>query len=1142
MPKQTLFGLIILTVFFAFFPSSSQIVYASDTPDPEIVGLPGTHQDELGCPGEWMPACEQTLLTYNAEDGVWQGEFEIQPGNDNDQKGPRYKVALNGSWDENYGLNAVRGGADIPLEVSETTLVKFYYDHETHWITDNYNTPILVAMGDFQQQLGCSENNDAGCLRSWLQDPEGSGTFKFVTQALASGTYTVQLTQNEDPNEKIGEPQSFTVEADGDEIYFGFDPIKKELVISTEGAPKGSLAKQKAHWVNLDTLLWNVTGSPQYTYSLYYSMDATLSLEAGGIANGIEIPLSYIKSGPGGDVFERNPYLAGYTTFKIESPDVEQIREALKGQIAILARDQNGKVVEATGVQIPGVLDSVYSYDGPLGVTFDKSIPTLRVWAPTAFSVSVHLFSDSNTKTAKNFPMNLDPETGVWSVTGEEDWKGKFYLYEVQVYVPSTGNIETNLVTDPYSLSLSTNSKRSQIVDLNDPAFQPTDWNKLKKPALEAPEDIVIYELHVRDFSISDQTVPEELRGTYMAFTVKDSNGMQHLTQLAEAGLTHIHLLPVFDIASVNEDKSTWQSVDEALLATYPPDSAEQTQAVSVIQGTDGFNWGYDPLHYTVPEGSYATNPDGPQRILEFRSMVQSLNTSGLRVVMDVVYNHTNASGQTSNSVLDRIVPGYYHRLDTEGNVEKSTCCENTASEHKMMQKLIVDSVVTWATAYKVDGFRFDLMGHHMLDDMKAVRSALDALTMRKDGVDGKSIYVYGEGWDFGEVADNARGINASQLNIGGTGIGVFNDRLRDGARGGNPFDDPREQGFVTGLYTASSDYTQSTNEEQKADLLTFTDWIQLGLAGNLSEYEIVRSNGDLVPGRLVPYKGPAAAYTLDPQENVVYVSAHDNETIFDAIQLKAPADATLSDRVRMNNMAVSLVMFSQGVPFFNAGDDLLRSKSLNPNSYDSGDWFNKLDWTLTSDNWGVGLPPEGQSNWDIYRPLLANPDLAPKNSDITFTSTVFQEFLKIRKSSPLFRLQTAQEVIDSVHFLNTGPDQIPGLIVMQLADTDRVDKNYQEIIVLFNANPNEVTFTAENLAGKTYILHPVQLNSADTVVRGSAFDANSGSFKIPGRTTSVFVIEDTSTFTPTAIGLIGLGALAFFGGAVALLSRRNKK
>ncbi len=261
-------------------------------------------------------------------------------------------------------------------------------------------------------------------------------------------------------------------------------------------------------------------------------------------------------------------------------------------------------------------------------------------------------------------PMAYDPSTGVWMISGEKSWKNKFYLYDVEVYVHSTGLVEHNLVTDPYSLSLAMNSTRSQIVDLRDAALKPSGWNYLKKPPLAAPEDISIYELHLRDFSASDPLVPDSLKGTYKAFTLRNSYGIRHLKALMTAGLTHLHLLPAFDIATINENKAEWQSPDPAVLATYPPDSDQQQAAVSAVADLDGFNWGYDPFHYTVPEGCYSTNPDGATRILEFRQMVQALNRLGLRVVMDVVYNHTNAVGQAQKSVLDRIVPGYYHRLN----------------------------------------------------------------------------------------------------------------------------------------------------------------------------------------------------------------------------------------------------------------------------------------------------------------------------------------------------------------------------------------------------------------------------------------------------------------------------------------------
>jgi len=1104
---QTVIAIIILVA--AVLPKPIQLAAAQEAAQPDTATIAGTLQSELGCSGDWMPGCEKTYLAFDPNSNVWVGAFNVSPANDQDKNGPRYKVALNGSWDENYGKNASRGGADIPLVVDKPILVSFFYDHQTHMIADDYNTPIVVAVGDFQSQLGCAKDDDPGCLRSWLQDPEGDGNYALTTTALKAGSYSVGLSVCQKTVASTLEAVDFTVAKDNDEIYFGYDTVKKELIVSTSGAPKGSLAKQKAVWINQDTILWNIVGSPKYSYSLFYSPQAALQLTADGVSGGKEIPLTFSRSGPGGDVFKQNPYLSGFSAFKLAKTDLAKLPEILRCQIAVIVRDNNGKVVDVTGVQTAGVLDALYAYSGKLGVEIINGIPTLRVWAPTAISVGVRVYPNATAVVGKLTPMTRDDKNGVWIVKGTPDWKNKYYLYEVQVYVPKTGKIEKNLVSDPYAYSLSANSTKSQMVDLADAALKPAGWDALAKPPLENPEDSVIYELHVRDFSVKDETVPEELRGKFMAFTVGESAGMQHLKSLAEAGLTHIHLLPVFDIASVDEDSSTWISVDEKLLKTYGPASDKQSQAVALVKGSDGFNWGYDPYHYTVPEGSYATDPNGPTRIVEFREMVKALNQSGLRVVMDVVYNHTSQSGQDAKSVLDKIVPGYYYRLNTDGNVETSTCCQNTATEHRMMEKLMVDSVVTWATHYKVDGFRFDLMGHHMLSNMQAVRAALDGLTLAKDGVDGKSIYIYGEGWDFGEVAKNARGKNATQLNIGGSGIGVFNDRLRDGVRGGNPFDDPRLQGFSTGLYLNPNRAETRKLDAQLAKLLDYTDWIRLGLAGNLKNYVITRGNGSTADGAHVMYSGVPAGYTLDPQENIVYVSAHDNETIFDAVQLKAAAGTSPANRIRMNNLALSIPMFSQGIPFFHAGDDLLRSKSLDRNSYDSGDWYNAIDWTFKSNNWGVGLPIEGSDNWDIFRPVLGNTALRPNTAQITGAASAFQEMLQIRKSSSLFRLTSGDQVNASVSFINTGPQQIPGLIVMRLEDVDDLDPTYAEILVFFNANQKAINFTDAALANKTFQLHPVLANSVDAVVKQSANDPVIGAFSIPALTTSVFVLED---------------------------------
>ncbi|MFQ5601200.1 MAG: pullulanase-type alpha-1,6-glucosidase, partial [Candidatus Krumholzibacteriia bacterium] len=788
--------------------------------------------------------------------------------------------------------------------------------------------------------------------------------------------------------------------------------------------------------------------------------------------------------------------------------------ELLKGQLAVSVTDADERLENATGVQIPGVLDELFAYEGPLGVAWEDDVPTLRLWAPTARSVRLLLFDGSGSRSAHSV-LDMTERDGVWALRGRSDWNLDYYLYEVEVYVPSTGKIERNRVTDPASLSLSTNSRRSQIVDLDDAAMKPEGWDALAKPRLEDPVDIVLYELHVRDFSANDTTVPPPYRGTYMAFTV-DSDGTRHLRALAEAGLTHVHLLPVFDVASINEDRTTWKHPGD--LSVFPPDSEEPQSIVSGLLDHDPYNWGYDPFHYGVPEGSYSTSPDGVPhdllrvgmkyrgRIVEFRSMVQALAGMGLRVIMDVVYNHTHASGLGDKSVLDKIVPGYYHRLNRDGFVETSTCCQNTATEHFMMERLMIDDLVHWAVDYKVDGFRFDLMGHHMKRNMEKARDALWALTLEADGVDGSKIYLYGEGWDFGEVARNARGPNASQHNMAGTGIGTFNDRMRDAVRGGNPFGDRREQGFVTGLFTEPNGFHQG-GERDRHQLLQHMDRIRAGLAGNLAGYRFVSCSGREVRGGDLDYAG----YTAQPQETINYVSAHDNETLFDKIQFTASPAAGLEARLRMQNLGMSLVALAQGVPFFHAGVDMLRSKSLDADSYNSGDWFNRLDFSYASNNFGVGLPPatKNRERWDLMRRLLGRPDIVPGQAEIGRAVSHFREMLRIRKSSPLFRLRTAEDIQSCVRFHNTGPEQIPGLIVMSLTDAAGVadlDPELECIVVLFNAHREGLCFEDHTLAPLAFELHPVQQASADPVVRTSRFDLPTRTFCIPARTTAVFV------------------------------------
>ena len=1074
---------------------------------PDLVVIPGTLQDEAGCDGEWQPDCEATALTFDEANQLWQGTFALPAGE------YEYKAALNGTWDVNFGLNAEPGGPNIPLVLEEDSDVSFYFSTQTGWVADDVNSPIVTAPGSYQDEIGCAAEWSPDCLRSWLQDPDGDGIFVMQTDAIPAGAYEAKAAVGLSWDENYGAAGApggdnipFEVPEDGTLVTFMWDSGSKIMTINVGGRGMvGNLKEARAYWLTRDTLVWDVEANPDYTYTFHFTETGDpLTLDQNGVS-GRPVKLTYDPAGLPADLAAKYPHLAGLPVFHLPG-QVGTARIALKGQVAVSAVDAAGDLLDATGLQIAGVLDDLYPYDGPLGVSYEDGAPVLRVWAPTAQRVRLILFDDASPDTRGDAnPMRVDPETGVWTLVGEPEWDRKYYLYEVRVFAPATGAVETNFVTDPYSVSLSTNSARSQIVNLDDADLKPEGWDPLAKPPLAAPEDIVIYELHIRDFSIYDASVPADLRGTYGAFAAGD--GADHLRALAEAGVTHLHLLPSFDLATIDEDAAARVEPDPAELAALPPDSEEQQALVGATRDQDGFNWGYDPLHYNTPEGSYSTDPDGVARILEYRAMVQALHDMGLRVVADVVYNHTNASGQADNSVLDRIVPGYYHRLNAEGRVATSTCCQNTATEHAMMRKLMVDSTRLWAQQYGIDAFRFDLMGHHMKDDMLAVRAALDEVD--------PSIYIYGEGWDFGEVAGNARGVNATQRNMAGTGIGTFNDRLRDAARGGTPFDGQQEQGFITGLYTDPNATDQGTADEQLATLLRFSDLVRVGLAGNLAAYRFTGASGETISGADVDYNGNPAGYTADPQENIVYVSKHDNETLFDAIQYKAPATADMAQRVRMQNLGNSLVMFSQGVPFFQAGDDLLRSKSLDRNSYNSGDWFNAIDWTGQTTNWGHGLPMAGDNEamWPVMAPLLANPDLAPQPEHIAAASAHFREIAAIRASSPLFRLPTAEDVQARLQFLNTGPEQLPGVIVMSLSDVvgDNLDPTADRLVVIFNASDEPLSFPVAEWAGRPMALHPVFAASADPVVREAAWDEAAGAFSVPARTTAVFVQPEGS-------------------------------
>ena len=871
--------------------------------------------------------------------------------------------------------------------------------------------------------------------------------------------------------------------------------------------------QRQALWIDRDTIAWNE--SEGVTYELHYAPSGDVRVP---VRSGEGITLRE-KGKILWDEYPKFPNIGGYDGWQISSAAKPLVPAILKSESAIAAYDENGKLIDATGLQLQGVLDDLYSYSGDLGVIYDRGTPTLKLWAPTAKSVTLHRYENTNPNTqSTTHEMNFNPETGVWTVVGDRSWDRQYYLYEVEVYVPFTGKFETTFVTDPYSVNLSQDSRLSQMVDLyEDPRLKPDGWDEINKSPLTAPEDIAIYEVHVRDFSRNDAKVSERDRGTFNAFTYNGkngkplSNGMSHLNDLAEAGLTHIHLLPVSDFASVEENPDARIDPNPDILASFARDSVQQQAMIGSTRGNDSFNWGYDPYHYGVPEGSYATAQDDATRILEFRKMVQALDESNLKVVMDMVYNHTFANGLYTQAVLDKVVPGYYHRYNNEGYQVNSSCCADTATEFDMMEKLMVDTIQRWIKAYKVDGFRFDLMNLHTVDNMVELRDTISRMTPAQDGVDGNNIYLYGEGWDFGSA--KAKGLHhASQYNMAGTGIGTFNDKIRDAVHGGystNPKEIHR-QGFINGQSYDWNGYFY--NERFRNNLRKTTDKLRINLAGSLQDFHIIDQNNQEVSGLELDGTG----YVKDPQETVNYISKHDNETLFDLNMFKLPlghsgsAVTSMKERVRAQNLGLSLVGFSQGIPFFHLGSDMLRSKSLDHNSYDSGDWFNRVDFTYTKSNFGVGLPPawNNQERWEIMAPLLRNSKFDPTQEHILDNVSHFQDVLKIRRSSPLFRLRTKEEIEQRVQFHNMGESQKDGFIAMSISDTvgDNLDPNYNQIAVFFNADKFQKKITISEFAGSEMALHPVQTNSRDDVVKTAQFDLETGQFEIPPRTTAVFV------------------------------------
>ncbi|MGJ8693442.1 MAG: pullulanase-type alpha-1,6-glucosidase [Thalassotalea sp.] len=919
----------------------------------------------------------------------------------------------------------------------------------------------------------------------------------------------------------------------------------KEIAISLKTTPDAA-----AHWLTHNVLVINKAESDSNNEApallqLISIQDEKLSAQAQRVINltKTEFPTTLQK---------QFPHLAKFHAYHVNL-DKAQAKLWLKDGI-VVAQQQAGQQTKISFVQTSKVIDDLYTKgnndadeETDLGATIslndngEKQV-RFKLWAPTATKVNVILFDDKTKAEIATVALTEDKSTGMWSAQLSGDYHLAFYQYEVTAFQPSDEINITDITiakeviirtTDPYSLSLSTNSIYSQVIDLNDPITMPAGWEQQQNITLINPEDAIIYETHIRDFSSAEQKLSNPAyRGKYKAFSEQSSDAINHIKALQKSGLNHIHLLPTFDLGTINENTDYQLSLNDnldkvcqlaptadlcsqaldsqltlkQLLTSFDPISANAQAVVSELRTKDNYNWGYDPFHYTVPEGSYAVNPEGEHRIIEFREMVQSLHNMGFRVIMDVVYNHTHQAGLARTSVLDKIVPNYYQRLNPfSGQIEQSTCCDNTATENVMMEKLMIDSLVTWAQYYKIDGFRFDLMGHQPKTAMIKAREAVRQID--------PDTYFYGEGWNFGEVANNQQFIQASQLELAGTEIGTYTDRLRDAVRGPSfnvsGFDHRKNQGLGNGLGTFNNEMQNSDDNRQ---YLLLMDQLRIGLTGNLANFPLKNSHGSLVLGKEIPYGDQPAGYALDPADTINYVSKHDNQTLWDNSQYRTAYQATTAQRVRMHNQSLSYAILAQGIPFLHMGSELLRSKSFLRDSYDYGDWFNFVDYSMTSNNYHVGLPPaeKDQANWPLIKALLEKNQGRDQVSaiEIKFAAEVFKSFLAIRTSSPLFRLTSAQQIIDKISFLNSGKDSQVGLIAMLIDDNKglAVDENYQQLLVIFNSSPEPQNFINNKLAG--FSLHPLQKNGADATVKTSTINSKKGivTATIPAFTTAVFV------------------------------------
>lgn len=899
-----------------------------------------------------------------------------------------------------------------------------------------------------------------------------------------------------------------------------------------------------AHWLNRNTILlgdsdyFNLDGQIIQSLKLYYGAGDLRFFPSEGY-RGVDY-IEFTRQGGSEGLAENSQAVNNnFSAFSATSDiSIEQAKTMLQGSLTVIAEDADGNQVVASNVQLANIIDELYTQgandanEAELGIIYRDGMITNALWAPTAAFVNVKIYNEDVIENGEfellaSEAMTFDRQTGIWSYQAPtEELDNKLFRYEVNVFHREQQNVGdiprfTSVdVVDPYSMSLTADSRYARYVNVADSSLKPSDWQENYTASASEPENYVFYTGHIRDFSALDESTTPEYRGKFLAFTDTNSAPVQHLQALADAGISHFELMPinenaelnnrtlsavnlgntVNDLCNQNQNAETCitygvtsQEVLGDILANLSPASTDSRDILTALANYDSFDFGGHSNLFSANEGSYATAATDSSRILEMRAMVQALHNLGLQVSLNVDFSHTYNSGLEEGSVLDKIVPGYYNRRDAAtGSVINNSGDRDTAPENAMMTKLIADTLVTYSQQFNIDAFNFNAMDDMPKASLLAIQSAVKAENAHS--------YFYGS---FKHNSQNAITTPANTDNLTDSDVGALTSNMQEALSSAALF-----------------------NPSQFIDDI---DKLRLAMVTGNKNYALRDLNGDIYNADDFAF----ASYALSPTQVVNRVANADSETLFDALQYNLPTSFVPKERIRAHNISLTIPLISQGIPSLQMGADLLRSKSMSSHSNTDGDWVNRVDFTQQSNNWSVALPTT-LSDEAAATELLLDNNIQVYADDIASSTALFKEFLQIRASSPLFKLANTEQIIDRVGFHNTSANKLHNVIAMSIDDGNGcmntrlnflgaceegdlradLDANVDALFIVINGGQTEQTFTLPSNSSfpaqdsGNFVLHSIQQNSSDVTTQAAHFVANDlgNQLVVPALTTAVFV------------------------------------